>query len=58
MHPTNSSPVVTCLLEEHGVELGKPNMEELAEGMTTINPVYGPVLNSYNNPHDVEGKAR
>ena len=25
--------------------------------MITINPVYGPVLNPYNNPHDVEGKA-
>ena len=45
MRPTNSSPVVTCLLEAQGIVLGETNMEELAEGMTTINPVYGPVLN-------------
>lgn len=57
MRPTNSSPVVTRLLEAHGIVLGKTNMEELAEGMTTINPVYGPVLNPYNNLHDVGGKA-
>ena len=53
----NSSPVVTRLIDAHGIVLGKTNMEELAEGMTTINPVYGPVLNPYNNLHDVGGKA-
>ena len=57
MRPTNSSPVITRLLEAHGIVLGKTNMEELAEGMTTINPVYGPVLNPYNNLHDVGGTA-
>ena len=56
MRPTNSSPVVTRLLEAHGVVLGKTHMEELAEGLTTINPVYGPVLNPYNNLHDVGGE--
>ncbi len=55
MRPTNSSPVVTRLLEAHGVVLGKTHMEELAEGLTTINPVYGPVLNPYNNVYDVGG---
>ena len=55
MRPFNSSPVVTRLLEAHGVVLGKTHMEELAEGLTTINPVYGPVLNPYNNLHDVGG---
>lgn len=57
MRLMNSSPVVTRLIEAHGIVLGKTNMEELAEGMTTINPVYGPVLNPYNNLHDVGGKA-
>ncbi len=56
MRPTNSSPVVTRLLEAHGVVLGKTHMEELAEGLTTINPVYGPVLNPYNNVFDVGGE--
>ena len=56
MRPTNSSPVVTRLLEAHGVVLGKTHMEELAEGLTTINPVYGPVLNPYNNIYDVGGQ--
>lgn len=54
--PSNSSPVITRLLHAHGIVLGKTNMEELAEGLTTINPVYGPVLNPYNNLHDVGGK--
>lgn len=57
LRPSNSSPVVTRLLEAHGIVLGKTNMEELAEGLTTINPVYGPVLNPYNNLYDVGGKA-
>ncbi|DBA70792.1 TPA: hypothetical protein ACH3X2_011685 [Trebouxia sp. C0005] len=57
MRPTNSSPVVTRLLEAHGVVLGKTHMEELAEGLTTINPVYGPVLNPYNNEFDVGGSS-
>ena len=56
MRPMNSSPVVTRLLQAHGIVLGKTNMEELAEGLTTINPVYGPVLNPYNNLYDVGGK--
>ncbi len=58
MRPTNSSPVVTRLLEAHGVVLGKTHMEELAEGLTTINPVYGPVLNPYNNVFDVGGELQ
>ena len=58
MRPSNSSPVVTRLLKAHGIVLGKTNLEELAEGLTTINPVYGPVLNPYNNLHDVGGKLR
>ncbi len=58
MQPTNSSPVVTRLLEAHGVVLGKTHMEELAEGLTTINPVYGPVLNPYNNVFDVGGELQ
>ena len=58
MRPTNSSPVVTRLLEAHGVVLGKTHMEELAEGLTTINPVYGPVLNPYNNLFDVGGELQ
>lgn len=56
MRPTNSSPVVTRLLGAHGIVLGKTHLEELAEGLTTINPVYGPVLNPYNNLHDVGGQ--
>ena len=56
MRPTNSSPVVTRLLNAHGIVLGKAHLEELAEGLTTINPVYGPVLNPYNNLHDVGGQ--
>lgn len=55
--PSNSSPVITRLLHAHGIVLGKTNMEELAEGLTTINPVYGPVLNPYNNLHDVGGSS-
>ena len=58
MRPTNSSPVVTRLLEAHGIVLGKTHMEELAEGLTTINPVYGPVLNPYNNLYDVGGELQ
>ena len=57
LRPSNSSPVVTRLLDAHGIVLGKTNLEELAEGLTTINPVYGPVLNPYNNLRDVGGKA-
>lgn len=56
LRPSNSSPVVTRLLNAHGIVLGKTNLEELAEGLTTINPVYGPVLNPYNNRYDVGGK--
>ena len=56
MLPSNSSPIVTRLLKAHGVVMGKAHMEELAYGLTTINPVYGPVLNPYNNTRDVGGK--
>lgn len=49
--------MVTRLLEANGIVLGKTNLEELAEGLTTINPVYGPVLNPYNNLYDVGGRA-
>lgn len=47
--PSNSSALVTRLLNANGVVLGKTRMHELALGATTINPNGGPVLNPYNN---------
>ena len=53
----SSSPMVTRLLEGHGVVLGKTRMHELAVGVTTINMHGGPVLNPYNNTMHTGGPS-
>ena len=54
----SSSPLVTRLLDGHGVVLGKTRMHELAVGVTTINMHGGPVLNPYNNTMHTGGLSR
>lgn len=44
----NNSALVQRLLDSHGVVMGKTRMHELAYGVTSINPVFGPVLNPYD----------
>ena len=44
----NSSDYVRKLLAANGVVMGKTRMHELAYGVTSINPVFGPVLNPYD----------
>ena len=36
------------LIAANGVVMGKTRMHELAYGVTSINPVFGPVLNPYD----------
>lgn len=47
--PQNNSVIVDRFLAANGVVLGKTRMHELAYGVTSINPYFGPVLNPYNN---------
>ncbi|EIE21247.1 amidase signature enzyme [Coccomyxa subellipsoidea C-169] len=44
----NNTALVQRLLSAHGVVMGKTRMHELAYGVTSINPVFGPVLNPYD----------
>ncbi|CAL8466175.1 g5711 [Coccomyxa elongata] len=44
----NNSLLVQTLIGAHGVVMGKTRMHELAYGVTSINPVFGPVLNPYD----------
>ncbi len=44
----NNSQLVQTLIAAHGVVMGKTRMHELAYGVTSINPVFGPVLNPYD----------
>ena len=44
----NSSDYVRRLIAANGVVMGKTRMHELAYGVTSINPVFGPVLNPYD----------
>lgn len=53
---TNSTALVRKLLAAHGVVMGKTRMHELAYGVTSINPVFGPVLNPYD-PTKIPGGA-
>ncbi|GAB4818661.1 hypothetical protein N2152v2_005707 [Parachlorella kessleri] len=55
--PKVSSPIVQRLLDANGVVLGKARMHELAYGVTSINPYFGPVLNPYNNLAHVGGSS-
>ncbi len=45
--PKEDAPVLASLLKAGGVMLGKANMHEMAFGVTSNNPVYGPVRNPY-----------
>ncbi len=44
----NNSDYARRLIEANGVVMGKTRMHELAYGVTSINPVFGPVLNPYD----------
>ncbi len=46
--PKEDAPVLASLLKTGGVMLGKANMHEMAFGVTSNNPVYGPVRNPYD----------
>ena len=46
--PKEDAPVLASLLKAGGVMLGKANMHEMAFGITSNNPVYGPVRNPYD----------
>ncbi len=46
--PKEDAPVLASLLKAGGVMLGKANMHEMAFGVTSNNPVYGPVRNPYD----------
>jgi Asp-tRNA(Asn)/Glu-tRNA(Gln) amidotransferase A subunit family amidase len=46
--PKTDAPVLTPLLSAGGILLGKANMHELADGITSNNGGYGPVHNPYN----------
>ncbi|KAK9812686.1 hypothetical protein WJX72_002003 [[Myrmecia] bisecta] len=56
-YPPTSSPIATRLLKANGVVLGKTRMHELAAGITSINPYYGPVLNPHNPVMHVGGSS-
>ncbi len=47
--PQNNSVIIDKFLAANGVVLAKTRMHELAYGVTSINPYFGPVLNPYNN---------
>ena len=44
----NNSDYARRLIAANGVVMGKTRMHELAYGVTSINPVFGPVLNPYD----------
>ena len=44
----NNSLLVQKLEDANGIVMGKTRMHELAYGVTSINPVFGPVLNPYD----------
>jgi mandelamide amidase len=46
--PKEDAPVLASLLKAGSVMLGKANMHEMAFGVTSNNPVYGPVRNPYD----------
>lgn len=46
--PKTDAPIVAALKGQGAVILGKTNMHELAYGVTSNNPVYGPVRNPYD----------
>ena len=52
-----SSPLVDRLRQAHGIVLGKTRMHELAEGVTSISPAFGPVLNPHRVNVHVGGEA-
>ena len=55
--PSNTSVLIEKVLAANGIVLGKTRMHELAYGVTTINPYYGPVLNPYDNTCHVGGES-
>jgi Asp-tRNA(Asn)/Glu-tRNA(Gln) amidotransferase A subunit family amidase len=46
--PKQDAPVLAALFQAGAVMIGKANMHEMAFGVTSNNPVYGPVGNPYN----------
>ncbi len=46
--PTANAPVVQALIDAGAVIFGKANMHELAFGITTNNPTFGPARNPYD----------
>jgi len=55
--PDQDSTVVEKLLAAGAVSLGKLNMHELAYGITSANPHYGPVRNPWNQQHSPGGSS-
>ncbi|KAK9834649.1 hypothetical protein WJX74_006634 [Apatococcus lobatus] len=55
--PQNNSVLIDKFLAANGVVLGKTRMHELAYGVTSINPFFGPVLNPYNNTCHTGGSS-
>ncbi|KAK9838245.1 hypothetical protein WJX84_005685 [Apatococcus fuscideae] len=55
--PQNNSVIIDKFLAANGVVLAKTRMHELAYGVTSINPYFGPVLNPYNNTCHTGGSS-
>src|SRR5206468_6170196 len=55
--PQTDAAVVTRLLAAGAVPLGKLNMHELAYGITSANPHFGPVRNPWNTAHIPGGSS-
>lgn len=53
----NSTDYVRRLIAANGVVMGKTRMHELAYGVTSINPAFGPVLNPYDVTRIPGGEA-
>jgi Asp-tRNA(Asn)/Glu-tRNA(Gln) amidotransferase A subunit family amidase len=55
--PQKNAPVVTALLDQGAIVLGKANMHELALGTTSNNPTFGPVRNPHGDDHSSGGSS-
>jgi aspartyl-tRNA(Asn)/glutamyl-tRNA(Gln) amidotransferase subunit A len=55
--PETDATVVTRLYDAGAVSLGKLNMHELAYGITSANPHFGPVRNPWNQQHSPGGSS-
>jgi len=56
-HPTSDAPVADVLFKNGAILLGKTNMHELAQGITTSNPTFGFAQNPYDTSRVTGGSS-